>query len=63
MGKKIKIKLSAEVAEKYDISGAPSGHFIDPTFGEIDLTELSLKKADRLVKKGFKYLVPKKGKK
>ena len=61
--KKVNIKLPAEVAEKYEVSGAPSGHFIDPDFGEVNLYTITVKQAQRMINRGFKYLVPKKGKK
>jgi hypothetical protein len=62
-GKKVNIKLPAELADKYEVSNAPSGHFVDPDFGEVNLYELTAKQAQRMVNKGFKYLVPKKDKK
>lgn len=61
--KKINIKLPAEVAEKFQVSGAPSGRFVDPVFGEVNLYTITVKQAQRLVNRGFKYLVPKKDKK
>lgn len=61
--KKINIKLPAEVAEKYEVSGAPSGRFVDPLFGEVDLYTITVKQAQRLVNRGFQYLVPKPPKK
>lgn len=50
------IKLPAEVSEKYAVANAISGKFVDATYGEVDLYNITLKKADKLVAAGFPYL-------
>lgn len=52
-----KLELSAEVAEKYRLKGINPGRYYFPGHGEIDLTSVTLAKADHLVKRGFPYLV------
>lgn len=61
MGKKI--ELRKEVAEKYEVINKPvSNRFVDPVFGLIDFSEMTLKTATTLVRSGkFQYLAPKKG--
>lgn len=53
------LALQPEVAAKYDLKGAAPGISHFPGFGEIDLTKLDVKKADRLVTRGFSWLVAK----
>lgn len=52
----IKTELSAAVAEKYNLKGIKPGRYHFPKFGEVDLTSMTLAKADNLVKRGFTYL-------
>jgi hypothetical protein len=49
--------LSANVAAKYDLLNIAPGAYAIPGFGIVDLTAISLDKADKLVARGFPYLV------
>lgn len=53
----IKIALPTEVAAKYDLVNWTGSHRqVFGAFGTIDLTELTLEKADRLYKRKFPKL-------
>lgn len=53
--------LSAAAAKKYECTRVPGKMVLGKKFGggDIDLTTISLEKADELVIKGFPYLKPK----
>ena len=48
--------LRTEVAAKYALIGIRPGKYAFKGFGEIDLSELTVAKADELFKRGFPYL-------
>jgi len=61
MPKKSNVKLPEEVAEKYELvgwTGSPK-QFFGAKMGRVDVSELTIEQADRLVKLGFRYLKPK----
>lgn len=53
--------LTNEVAAKYALIGIRPGKYVFKGFGEINLSQLSLAKADELYKKGFPFLKLKNG--
>lgn len=55
------VKLPAEVAAKYDLVNWVGGHTQDfgTVWGTVNITELTLRKAENLVRKGFPKVVPK----
>jgi len=55
-----KKKLSAEVAEGYNLVGVEPGKHYFNGFGLYDLTTMTLAEADELAKNGFTWLVAKK---
>ena len=59
---KNEFKLPTEVADKYNLKEITPGLYCFPGFGEIDLTTITLEKADSLIEQGFPYLVAKKKK-
>jgi len=54
------LKLPAEVAEQYTLKDIEVGSYNFPGYGEVDLQNLTLIKAESLVRAGFPHLVPKK---
>ena len=56
--KHIPRKLQDDVAKKYQLKIIRPGLFDFGKFGKFDLRKIDLKKADKLVEKGFPYLVP-----
>lgn len=58
----IKNWLPEDVAEKFEVKNWKGGHRQDfGLFGVVDLINLTIPKAERLVKRGFSKLVIKKG--
>jgi len=51
------LKLSKEVSDKYQLNDIVVGNYDFPGYGEIDLQTLTLDSADKLVSRGFPYLV------
>lgn len=59
MGDIAPLTLKSEVAAKYDLIKIAPGTYCFPGFGQIDLTKIDLKRADKLVATGFVWLVVK----
>lgn len=58
MSKKNTVTLPAEVAEKYELvgwTGSPK-QFFGAKMGRVDVSALTLERADQLVSMGFRYL-------
>jgi hypothetical protein len=61
MGNK-SLTLSKEAAQTYNLKGIQAGNYHFPGFGEIDLTSVTLEKANILFAAGFPFLIKKKSK-
>lgn len=56
--KEKRTELSAAAADKFSlVKTIKPGRYRFPGFGEVDLTTMSLEKAENLVKNGFPYLI------
>lgn len=54
------LNLPKEVAEKFSLKNIEAGNYHFPGFGEINLTSITLEKANSLFAAGFPFLVEKK---
>lgn len=52
--------LPKDVADKYNLKDITAGNFYFPGFGEIDLTSISVDRADQLHDRKFPHLTLKK---
>lgn len=49
-------EISPEMKGKFEAVGVVPGLIYSKKFGEVDLRDLSLERAEQLVKEGFRYL-------
>lgn len=55
--KKKNIALNTAIADQFKIKGNPISHkFVDPKYGLIDFTTMTIKQATILVNNGFPFL-------